>query len=785
MNSFMFRYGRKVASVFLAIFFVFHVVALSDVSFNELTPSAVISTVEAAPSSSGGSGGFMSGPTTLEGDGKQVAEKVDGKYQLGNTGILKSLEDVFANTASAGVNRLRPHILTLIGLFGIISFCTNWSLYEGQMRLSMIISTILKVGFFFWLAVNWVMIADAIYESLGKLGIVAAGLSAADYDKFTTQMNGSAIVERGFYAVKELFKGLGSSSSGILGFGAEVIMRILALILILFAHVWIAFEVFITRVEYRIFECLAFIFLPFGVFQATSFLFQRCVSGVFSYGAKLLVLSFLVSLTENAVYWQSTKDNAALNLGPKSTVGDMLLVAVSMVLIAYLVSKSGQLAAAMASGSPQLDGSGVRGMMRSTAGGAAFLGASYMANKAKVTGGLGAESSVSEAAGASENAGGGLVGNLAAAAGVVATGGAAAPALAAAGSSAAAGGAAAAAGSAAGSAAGAAAGGGSASTMLDAIKSQPSMKGEASKIGTKSDGYYARMEDGLAKTMQSGGMDAKTAASKAKDMTSIEKTKDSMADAYRNLTNQQESMVGGSGGEGGASGAGGAGGEGGKGPETAAPPPEDKYATGRASELFDKAKKMPGAVLSKVTSPLSDMASEAKNVASEFASSHTPEGAKKAFNAAKDKTNKASESANNFIDAAGRMYEQGQQRGIMSNLNEVLDGKAKGADKARAAGAAVMAAGSKLGSAITPSATKRGIFKGVMSDVGKHLLYKSAPFQLIHGAANELMRDENISDQWRVAKNDIPDVQKMDGTQTTVKKGQRKIFRPDVPPRVW
>ena len=784
MNSFMFRYGRKVASVFLAIFFVFHVVALSDVSFNELTPSAVISTVEAAPSSSGGSGGFMSGPTTLNGDGKQVPEKVDGKYQLGNTGILKSLEDVFANTASAGVNRLRPHILTLIGLFGIISFCTNWSLYEGQMRLSMIISTILKVGFFFWLAVNWVMIADAIYESLGKLGIVAAGLSAADYDKFTTQMNGSAIVERGFYAVKELFKGLGSSSSGILGFGAEVIMRILALILILFAHVWIAFEVFITRVEYRIFECLAFIFLPFGVFQATSFLFQRCVSGVFSYGAKLLVLSFLVSLTENAVYWQSTKDNAALNLSDKSTVGDMLLVAVSMVLIAYLVSKSGQLAAAMASGSPQLDGSGIRGMMRSTAGGAAFLGASYMANKAKVTGGQGAESSVSEAAGASESAGGGLVGNLAAAAGVVATGGAAAPALAAAGSSAAAGGAAAAAGSAAGSAAGAAAGGGSASTMLDAIKSQPSMKGEASKIGTKSDGYYAQMQESLAKTMQSGGMDAKTAASKAKDMTSIEKTKDSMADAYRNLTNQQESMVGGSGGEGGASGTGSAGGER-PASASAGSAPEDKYATGRASELFDKAKKMPGAVLSKVTSPLSDMASEAKNVASEFASSHTPEGAKKAFNAAKDKTNKASESANNVIDAAGRMYEQGQQRGIMSNLNEVFDGDAKGADRRRAAGAAVMAAGSKLGSAITPSATKRGIFKGVMSDVGKHLLYKSAPFQLIHGAANELMRDENISDQWRVQKDDINNIKDMSGKDTTVKKGQRKIFRPDVPPRVW
>ena len=799
MNVLMVRYGKKICSLFLTLFVALNLFAVTDISVGFVSSDTVLVVAEAAPDS-GGSGGYMGGPSAgkLNGDGKQVDPTKDGKYQLGNSGILKSLEDVFANTATEGVTRLRPHILTLIGLFGIISFCTNWSLYEGQMRLSMIISTILKVGFFFWLAVNWVMIADAIYESLAKLGIVAAGMSAADYETFSDEMNGSAIIDRGFYAVKELWKGLGSSSKGLLGLTAEIVMRILALILILFAHFWIAFEVFMTRVEFRIFECLSFIFLPFGVFQATSFLFQRCVSGVFSYGAKLLVLSFLVSLVENAVYWQSGKDNSALNLTANSSAGDMILVAVSMLLIAYLVSKSGQLAAAMASGSPQLDGSGVRGMMRSATGGAAFLGASGVANYYKAKAGQASESSVSEAAGASESSGGGLVGNLAAAAGVVATGGAAAPALAAAGSSAAAGGAAAAAGSAAGSAVGAAAGGaaggGGASTMLDAIKSQPSMKGEASKIGTKSDGYYAQMQESLAKTMQSGGMDAKTAASKAKDMTSIEKTKDSMADAYRNLTNQQESMVGGSGGEGGAGGeagaggaggSGGAGGAGGKGPETASAAPEDKYATGNASKWLDEKKKLPGALLSKVTSPLSNMASEAKNVASEFASSHTPEGAKKAYNAAKDDINKASESANNVIDAAGRMYEQGQKRGIMSNLNEVFDGDAKGADRRRAAGAAVMAAGSKLGSAITPSATKRSILKGVAGDVGRHLLYKSAPFQIVHGAFNALMQDENVKVQWQKTDKNVDGIQNMSGDTTTVRAGERRIFRPDVPPKVF
>lgn len=295
-------------------------------------------------------------------DPKVQKEKTDDgkKINLGNTGVFKLLEEQFEKIATNGVEKLRPHIITLIFLLGLISFCTNWSLYEGQMRLSMIIGTIMKIGFFFWLAMVWTDVADAIFTSLQNIGLVAA--NAGIDDNFTTKVNGSAIVDRGFIACSALWSSLKITSPII------SLIKLGGIGLILFSHFWIAFEVFITRVEFRIFECLAFVFLPFGVFQATSFLFQKCVSGVFGYGAKLMVMTFLVGVCESQINWQSKAGmTSPFALDAKSTYGDCLVVGLSLLLMAFLVSKAGELASGIVSGQPSMSGKGVVGAMKSVA----------------------------------------------------------------------------------------------------------------------------------------------------------------------------------------------------------------------------------------------------------------------------------------------------------------------------------------------------------------------------------------------------------------------------------
>ena len=335
-------------------------------------------------------------------DGKwdlKVQDKTseDGKINLGNTGVFKLLEEQFEKIATNGVEKLRPHIITLIFLLGLISFCTNWSLYEGQMRLSMIIGTIMKIGFFFWLAMVWTDVADAIFTSLQNIGLVAA--NAGIDDNLASKINGSTIVDRGFVACSALWSSLKLTSPII------SLIKLGGIGLILFSHFWIAFEVFITRVEFRIFECLAFVFLPFGVFQATSFLFQKCVSGVFGYGAKLMVMTFLVGVCESQINWQSEAGaDSPFALTEKSTYGDCLVVGLSLLLMAFLVSKAGELASGIVSGQPSMSGKGVVGAMKSVAktaaGGAAMVaGATMIANAMEGAAGAEAASPVGDALG--------------------------------------------------------------------------------------------------------------------------------------------------------------------------------------------------------------------------------------------------------------------------------------------------------------------------------------------------------------------------------------------------
>ena len=339
------------------------VVGLLAVMLVVLNFAAVLPAVTVSPSVSSVS--FVSVAYADDKDGKwdpkvQDEKTKDGKINLGNTGVFKLLEEQFEKIATNGVEKLRPHIITLIFLLGLISFCTNWSLYEGQMRLSMIIGTIMKIGFFFWLAMVWTDVADAIFTSLQNIGLVAA--NAGIDDNFTTKVNGSAIVDRGFIACSALWSSLKITSPII------SLIKLGGIGLILFSHFWIAFEVFITRVEFRIFECLAFVFLPFGVFQATSFLFQKCVSGVFGYGAKLMVMTFLVGVCESQINWQSKAGmTSPFALDAKSTYGDCLVVGLSLLLMAFLVSKAGELASGIVSGQPSMSGKGVVGAMKSVA----------------------------------------------------------------------------------------------------------------------------------------------------------------------------------------------------------------------------------------------------------------------------------------------------------------------------------------------------------------------------------------------------------------------------------
>lgn len=65
-----------------------------------------------------------------------------------------------------------------------------------------------------------------------------------------------------------------------------------------FSYFIMSIQLLLTKIEFNIFAAIAVILLPFGALRYTSFLFQRAVSCVFSFGIKLMLCYFMLGIVE-------------------------------------------------------------------------------------------------------------------------------------------------------------------------------------------------------------------------------------------------------------------------------------------------------------------------------------------------------------------------------------------------------------------------------------------------------------------------------------------------------
>lgn len=283
----------------------------------------------------------------------------------GNQLVLNSVLSLFEHAAHDGFVNLTPEAMWLVGVFAIINICTTWTLYDGEMRLSQMISQIMKIGAFFFLVVNMGKINNAIMVSFQNGGILAA-LGPSEVGKF--DITPSGIMGMGQKALGTLWD---TNSPGILA----GIQKMIVMLLVLFSFFFMTIQVMLTKIEFNIFAAIAVILLPFGALRFTSFLFQRAVSCVFSFGIKLMVCYFMMGI----VIKQS--DNLVKGFTDSSSTasfGTMISTALGYVAIGYLVWKVPTIVAGMMNGQPSLEGNGIASRAASFAGGA-VAGAASMA----------------------------------------------------------------------------------------------------------------------------------------------------------------------------------------------------------------------------------------------------------------------------------------------------------------------------------------------------------------------------------------------------------------------
>ena len=306
---------------------------------------------------------------------EEAADVADSK-------LFDQFTEVFMKFGVDGVFNLKGQALYLIGVFAIISLCTNMALYSGDIRLNQMIVMVLKTAFFIMLALSWTDFLNMIFKGFHTAGIVAATGNTSGLDLWSP----SALISQGDRLTSELGAAVWSQKFEVTSLHT-LILSGMAWLIIKICFFWMAFTLMLTKIEFAIFGAITMILMPFGMLRWTETYFNKCVNGVFHFGIKMMVLHFIfgiLSLNADKFTWMS-KNAAAV--GTSLSAGDVANQIALYLLTALLVWQVPEMAAGMLNGSPTISGgTAVAGAGRAYGlGRQAYTMAKGVANRANKT----------------------------------------------------------------------------------------------------------------------------------------------------------------------------------------------------------------------------------------------------------------------------------------------------------------------------------------------------------------------------------------------------------------
>lgn len=291
---------------------------------------------------------------------------------------VNSFLDRFIAVVDAGFGLIQGdvgYVLNALIVISIVLAGAQWALAQ-EAPIAPFFRKVLFVGLFAFLVNNWNALATAINQSGAELGLRAGGggLSLPDLH------NPGRIAEIG----SELF-----GQTVELGEGMNIITDFLTLTTILLAAVAVllaffilALQIFVALIAFKIGSLVAFVALPWGVFNGTSWVAERPLGWVVGSAMRLFVLALIASVAINFVASLpgafSLDDGGVLNV---------LLFGLTVLALAWF---GPQLASEVVQGQPHLSGAdAVRSAVGATAvgvGGAMLVAGAARAGVRAVSG---------------------------------------------------------------------------------------------------------------------------------------------------------------------------------------------------------------------------------------------------------------------------------------------------------------------------------------------------------------------------------------------------------------
>ncbi|MEH6487898.1 P-type conjugative transfer protein TrbL [Hyphomonas oceanitis] len=244
--------------------------------------------------------------------------------------------------------------VTLAGLF--------WAMGPDTDVIGRFLKKVLYVGAFALILGNFSLLADVVFRSFAQLGLNATGgtLTADDIVK------PGFVAATGFDAAYPLLDEIKKLTGPIAFFENIVIIAVLFLawLITLLAFFFLAIQLFVTIIEFKLTSLAGFVLIPFALWNKTSFLAEKVLGNVIASGIKLMVLAIIVGIGSTifaSVTSTFEPDNVTLEQAVSVILGSLALLSLGLF--------GPGIATGLVSGAPQLGAGAAVGTMAGVAAG--------------------------------------------------------------------------------------------------------------------------------------------------------------------------------------------------------------------------------------------------------------------------------------------------------------------------------------------------------------------------------------------------------------------------------
>lgn len=317
-----------------------------------------------------------------------------------DTGILDTMLATIAGYTTGASGTISGYATSLYGILILLDFILAVLLNLGETdHIKQLVRKVLFYGFWIWIIREWGTLCDALLDSLMITGTAVGGVDASVLKTPSSLIDKGVAIADPYWQYASEMDWLDITTSPL-----NWLMAVIGYAGVVLAFGILALQIFITYVEFYIASALLLIFIPWGSFKYTSFVAEKAIGAVISYGTKLMMLGAVYGLSSGIINSMTVSLNAEPEPG---TVFASMLGPFALCLLCW---QAPGMAAGLMNGAPTLSagtamGTAVAGAAGASAGGAMGAGVGSMAMSAG-SGAAKAAAGLAGAASAGATAGG-------------------------------------------------------------------------------------------------------------------------------------------------------------------------------------------------------------------------------------------------------------------------------------------------------------------------------------------------------------------------------------------